>query len=161
MFEMGTEWGQIHFSRNVIQQICISAVDSCGGSAMIMNYGGKSKGKGKGIASLAPKMGRIDNDEIVVEEREDGLFITIYVVIRFGASIKDTAEHILDRVFEQMEEVMNVVPKQVLVVNTGTASKDIAPRHMEFYRTAEKPTDGTAGQADPADGTPEQEPADR
>lgn len=157
MFEMETEWGQIYFSRNVIRQICAGAVNSCGGSAVLMNYGGKSRGsRGKGNP-FVPKKARADSDSILIEEREDGLYITVYVVIRFGTSINDTANRILGFVFDQMKEVMNIEPKQVLVVNTGTASKDIAPRHMEFYRTAAQAADRESADgetaAQPANGS--------
>ncbi len=141
MFEKETDWGRIRFSKNVVYQICKNAVDSCDGAAAIMNYKGKGtnkgRNKGKGLALFQARRRKIDTDDIVIEETEKGLLLTVYVAIRFGTSIAATAEKILDLIAGQMEEMLNVRPLQVKLINTATVSTDLVPRHMEFIRAAE------------------------
>lgn len=132
MFELETKWGKIRFSKNVIVRICTEAVRSTDGKAAILNF----KGRHKTRPDLfnAPREIRPDSGDLIVEETEEGLVITMYLVLRFGASINGTVEHIIDRIYEQVESVMGEPPAKVNVTVTGTASRDIARRHIEFSR---------------------------
>lgn len=132
MFDIQNDLGHIHFSKNIIRTLCEDAVDSCDGKAAVFNFKGKGKNKAEAVFN---RKGHPGNDEIIVEGEEDQLRITVYVVIRFGASIKGVAEQIINSIFDQLEEVFEVEPAQVTVINTGTASRDIIPRYMEFTRT--------------------------
>lgn len=135
MFDVDTEWGQIHFSREIVRQICMDSVNSCKGKVAVYNFRGK--GRGKGEAVFQPRRGRAGYDDIHIKGSDDALEITIYIVIGFGVSIKGTAEQIINRIFDQLEEVFGATPAKVTVINTGTASRDIMARHMEFYRTSQ------------------------
>lgn len=132
MFEMKTEWGEIRFSKNVITRIVTQAVESCRGNATIMNYRGKYKGVPGFFSRLTPK--NVESGDIVIEETEEGLVLTVYIVIRFGASLNNTVDQIIDRIYDDTEDVLDLRPAQVKVIVTGTASRDIARRHLEFSR---------------------------
>lgn len=132
MFDINTDWGQIHFSKDIIRKICVDAVDSCEGKAVILNFRGK--GRNKGEVLFQQKKHHIP-DDIIMEGDDDSLEITIYIVIRFGASIRGCAEAIIDHIYAQTEKVFGRTPVKVTVINTGTASKDIMARHMEFSKS--------------------------
>ena len=134
MFDIKTDRGMVHFSKRTVRQICISAVDSCEGKAVIYNF--KGKGRNKGEAVFQPRNEKAVAADIEIEGDGDELMITLYVVIRFGASIKGTAEKIINSIFHQLNEAFDVTPQKVVVINTGTASKDVIARRMEFIRTA-------------------------
>ena len=113
----------------------MDAVTSARGQVVVHDFHGKGRGKGEAI--LSQKKGKAGADEIVIDGPEDALEITIPIVIGFGVSIKGTAEHIINRIFEELEGVFGVTPARVTVINTGTASRDVQPRHMEFYRKSD------------------------
>ena len=132
MFDRTNEIGKIHFSENVIYKICADAVNKTG-DVRIQNYKGRYTAKKPGLLN-AFSSGEEDYDDIELEQTEDSVRITVYIVVRFGVSISNVAAGIIDHIYEQMEEVMGVKPAFVRVIVTGTASKTIAKRHIEFSR---------------------------
>ena len=133
MFERTNELGQIHFSKNVIYRICSDAVNRSG-DARIQNYrGGRYTAKKPGLLNaFAP--GEEDSEDIEITESGESIRITIYIVVRFGVSISTCANEIIDHVYGEMESLFGVRPANVTVIVTGTASKTIAKRHIEFSR---------------------------
>lgn len=133
MFERENDTGKISFSKNIIFTICADAVENCGGTVAILHY--KSRYTSR-RTSLANVFGNPDTDEqdVLIEEDEEGLKITVYIVVRFGTSMQQAADMIIDHIYQQMEEVMRVRPAKVTVIVTGTVSKDIARRRIEFSR---------------------------
>ena len=59
---------------------------------------------------------------------------TVYIVVRFGVSISSVANTMIDDIYKQMEDLFGQRPAQVKVIVTGTASRIIAKRHIEFSR---------------------------
>lgn len=133
MFDFDTKLGNIHFSNSVVNKVVTEAVESCGGKAEILNYKGRYKHVVPGIASW---MNLYDEEAggIHVKEEDGDIFIKVYIVIHFGASIKRTTNKIIDYIYEHMEKIMDVRPKNVKVIVTGTLSKNIAKRHIEVSR---------------------------
>ncbi len=132
MFEMTNELGQIHFSKNVIYRICSDAARSTG-DARLQNYKGRYTTKKPGI--LNPfSQNEEDEDAVEFVEAGDTLRLTLYVVVRFGVSISATAEAIIDHVYYEIEALFGIPPAHVTVIVTGTVSKTIAKRHIEFSR---------------------------
>ena len=132
MFEITNELGQIHFSKNVIYRICSDAAASTG-DARIQNYKGRYTTKKPGLLN-AFTPAEEDLDDILIEESEGAVRITIYIVVRFGVSISGIANDMIDYVYREVESVFGVRPACVTVIVTGTASKTIAKRRIEFSR---------------------------
>lgn len=133
MFDIETKIGNIHFSSNIINKIAEKAVEDCGGKVMLHNYKGALMDVMPGWAS---KMNLYDESAASVEVLEivDGYIMTIYVVIKFGTSIKEVTSQILDSIYENSEKILGQKPKHVKVVVTGVVSKNIAKRHIEVSR---------------------------
>ena len=138
MFDIETNWGQIHFSKKPLRQICTNAVELCGGKAVIYNF--KGKGRNKGEVVFQPRSDKATAADILIEGDGSDLEITMYIVVRFGASIKGVARTITDSIHSQLKDVFGVTPARVKIIITGTASKDVITRHIEFTRTAEGET---------------------
>ncbi len=133
MFDIETKLGGIHFPTSVIHRIVMKAVESCGGKVDILNYKGKYKNMMPWLASRM-NLYKEETGGIQVEETDEGLILTVYVVIHFGTSIKRVTEKLIDEIYENMEKVMKVKPKTVKVIVTGTLSKNIVKRHIEVSR---------------------------
>lgn len=120
MFDRETDIGKIHFSRSVIERIIKDAVGGCDGKVFLSNYKGKYR-------SIVP------GSDYTVEETADGLDITVYVVIAFGAGIGRYSKQMLEYIYDNVENVMGQRPHHVKIVVTGVQSKkEIARRHVEI-----------------------------
>ena len=133
MFDIETKLGEIHFPASVINRIVMEAVESCNGNVDILNYTGQYKNMMPWLASRM-NIYKEETGGIQVEETEDGMILTVYVVIHFGTSIKRVTEKLIDEIYENMEKVMKVKPKTVKIIVTGTLSKNIVKRHIEVSR---------------------------
>lgn len=132
MFEISNDLGKIQFSKNIIYRICADAVYAAG-DARIQNYKGRYTTKKPGLLN-AFSQGDDDFDDIVIEEAAEALRITVPIVVRFGVSISAVANAIIDHIYGETEYVLGIKPAFVKVVVTGTASKTIARRNIEFTR---------------------------
>ena len=117
MFDIETKIGDVRFSQNIINRIAEKAVEDCNGNAILQNYKG-------GINAAAVEL-------IQDEESYD---LKIYIVMKFGASIKKTTLEIIDSVYENAEKILPKAPRNVTVIVTGVLSKNIAKRHIEVSR---------------------------
>ncbi len=120
MFEKETDLGQIHFSRSVIERIIKDAVSECDGKVFLSNYKGKY-------------MRVVPGSDYTIEQTDDGIDITVYVVIAFGAGIGRYSKQMLEHIYDNVEKVMGERPHYVKIVVTGVQSKkEIARRHVEI-----------------------------
>ena len=120
MFEKETDVGKIHFSRSVIERIIKDAVGGCDGKVFLNKYKGKY-------------MSMVPGGDYTAEETDEGLDITVYVVISFGASIGKYSKQMLEYIYSNVEKVMGERPHHVKIIVTGVQSKkDIARRHVEI-----------------------------
>lgn len=132
MFEITNELGQIQFSRNVIYRVCLDAVNATG-EARIQNYKGRYTSKKPGRLNVFTQTEE-DVEDIDIIETDQGLELTIYIVVRFGVSISGVANDIIDHICREMESLFGRQPSSVKVIVTGIVSKDIARRRIEFSR---------------------------
>jgi len=134
MFEISNELGQIHFSKNVIYRICHDAAENCDGEVRIQNYKGRYQTKRPGL--LTPRTASIEEEggAIEIQEADNGITIKVYIVVRFGVSISGAANTMIDHIYREVESVFGQKPLSVTVVVTGTASKTIAKRNIEFIK---------------------------
>ena len=128
MFTVETDLGSITVSKSAIGKIVIEAVKRFDGKVIISNH----KGKVPGIVSWIGGMDDINNMEI--NYGENGLDLRIFVVLRFGTSITQVANQLVDDIHEKTKETIGIEPNSVAVVVTGMISKNIAWRHIEVTR---------------------------
>lgn len=133
VFEIETKYGKISFSQNLINKIVVGAVEHCGGKAVILNYKGKYMNVVPGIAS---KMNIYDEEAggIEIIRAGSGIAVVVYIVVKFGCSINQITNEIIDYIYDKTETIMGGRPEKVTVVVTGTVSRNIARRHIEVSR---------------------------
>lgn len=133
MFEFETKYGDITYSQNIINRIVVEAVNSSDGRAAILNYKGKYMNVVPGIAS---KINIYDEEAggIEVLKTDEGINIKVYIVVKFGTSIKKITSEIIEYIYEKTETILGERPNKVTVTVTGTVSKNIAKRHIEVSR---------------------------
>lgn len=134
MFEISNELGQIHFSKNVIYRICSDAADLCEGNVRLQNYKGRYTTKRPGLLTAFAPSGEDDTDAVEIQQADNGITIKVYIVVRFGISMNNAANTMFDHIYQEMESLFGEKPLSVTIVVTGTASKTIAKRHIEFIR---------------------------
>ena len=117
MFDIETKLGEIHFPASTINRIVMEAVESCGDKVDILNDKGKYKNMMPWLASRM-NIYKEEAGGIQVEETEEGMILTVYVVIHFGTSIKRVTEKLIDGIYENLERVMKIKPKTVKIVVT-------------------------------------------
>lgn len=133
MLDMETKFGNIIFSQNVINRIVMNALERCDGKAEIMNYKGKYKNVVPGLASRMNLYGE-ESGSIQINRSDEGIEISVCIVVRFGVSIRNITGQIIDSIYDDMEKILREKPKKVTVIVTGTLSKNIAKRHIEVSR---------------------------
>ncbi|MDO4869782.1 MAG: Asp23/Gls24 family envelope stress response protein [Bacillota bacterium] len=138
MLEIKTETGDIRFSKNVIKRIATDAVHQMDGKAYIYHYRGRYKNAMNGIGS---RMSLYNGDKgdpgsIEVDDTDTGLRITVYLVVKFGVSIRSSCIDILNYIFDNVKSVMGEEPEIVKVIVTGVESNEIARRDLEYSREA-------------------------
>lgn len=133
MFDIETKLGDIHFSSNIVNKIAEKAVESCEGKAMLHNYKGALKDV---MPVMASKINLYDESAASVEVTKlgEGYMMKVYVVIKFGTSIKAVTSKIIDSIYENAEVILGKKPENVTVVVTGVVSKNIAKRHIEISK---------------------------
>lgn len=125
MITVDTELGTITVAKSVIKDIILEVIDSFEGKVLLSN----SKGK---LPKFAYRIGTLeDSDHMEVELTEDGLEIRVFVVLRFGTSIKYTTNKIIGDLHSLIKERTGMRIANASVVVTGMLSKKIAPRHIE------------------------------
>lgn len=134
MLKIKNDLGEIRFSENVIKKIATDAVHACGGKVYIYHHKGKYQNAMSGIGSRMTLYNGDHGDpgSIEIEDGEEGLRITVYIVVKFGAHIRKTCIGILEGISGNVERVMGEKPLVTKVIVTGIESNEIARRNLEY-----------------------------
>lgn len=128
MITVESDLGTISFSKGIIGRIIAEAVDSFNGKVIISNHRGK-------VPGLVSKIGGMDESSTMdIALTEKGLDIRIFIVLRFGTSITQVTNYLVDEIHNKIRDMTGMEPNSVAVVVTGMISKNIAPRHIEVTR---------------------------
>ena len=130
-----TELGQITVSDQIFADMLIDAAKSpeCEGKVWPSTKRGKIIPEGRSYLSDVASV-------IDVEKDEDMLCLDIYVVIKFGASIKKVVESLCSHIADTIMERQGTGPVHINVHVTGVKSKQVARRDLLVIK--EYGTDG-------------------
>ncbi len=117
--------GEINISREAIGQIVQAAAAAHDGKVYLANRRGRTPG-----AAAAFGVGD-DIDNIDIEVTGEGVTLTVYLIVRFGASIREVTTAMQKQIAEQMEILTGEPPLRITLVVVGTLSRQIARRHIE------------------------------
>ena len=123
MYSKKNEMGTISIGKNVIGSIVSEAVKSFDGKLILCN----SKGKVNSVDGMSSYFLDFDNAGGKTK-------IKIYVLVKFGAGIKHTADRLIEIVNKSISETIGKDAADVSVVIKGVFSKNIAKRHIEVKK---------------------------
>jgi uncharacterized alkaline shock family protein YloU len=127
-----TEIGNININNYAIEKIVI------GNILKKKNIITPTNKRGKVIAVKGIRIKPSDYVSAVeIIEYEDKLFIKMYFVIEFGASINKETNKIFDMIEKDFEAIGIQKPTQITAKITGVKSKQIAKRELEVVRRNE------------------------
>lgn len=126
LYKVDTKEGQITLDRYAAAQIVEEQISQFRGKVWITN----SKGAIGGFMNRLS--GRSDLDDLEISMDKDGIFVRVYLVIRFGVSIRMVSERLLADIRKALEDCTELPVSEVNLVVTGTLSKHIARRNIEI-----------------------------
>ena len=126
MITITTDMGEITLAKSVIGNIVMDVIDSFDGKVIFSD----SKGR---VNKLAYKLGtKEEANNIQVEQTENGIDLRVFVVLRFGTSIKDTTNRIINDIRSEVKAATGMTVENLSVVITGMLTKNkLAPRRIE------------------------------
>lgn len=126
-----TSLGTVTINDNVIAKIILRAVEKSGGKLLLSS----ERGRILGVASRVGVGDILGNFQI--DEKENKFFIKFSGIIRFGSSIKNVTENVLDLVQEEMQQFFPTQGGEIILHIVGVKSKQIAERDIEVKREYE------------------------
>lgn len=125
MFRIKTDFGEITVTKSAIAEVVLRAIEEYEHKVFLTN----SKGRPLGLAS---RIGIVNETDYVEVSGEDAnVKIKIYVMLRFGTSITEMTELLIENIRSEMVAIIGAEPRLVTVVVTGMISKHIAKRHIK------------------------------
>ena len=124
-YTIPTELGDITFSDTVIDDIVMRAAKPFLDDDRLFF----DRRRGINLPRRAGKGEEITGVE--VEEGEDGLHITVPVILRFGTSISQAADTLIEGIRRGFLSLTGEEPASVTVLVTGTMSKQLVRREIE------------------------------
>ena len=133
MFTIDTTHGTIHYDENIVRKIISRGVEEFDGKVLLYN----NTKRIPGLPSGRSKSGNLQTggaNTVKIEETDLGTQITVYIVVKFGMSINEATNGLIDYIYEYMEKIMRISPVRVTVIVTGVLSKNLVRRNIEVSR---------------------------
>lgn len=119
-----TEYGSIGINKNIITQMVTDAVDAYSGKARL--------GNAKAVFNI------FSNDEssnIDIVWDDEGIYINIFLIIKFGTSISRVTNGIIDYIEKNIKVTFGDIPHKIRILVTGIESKQqVIKRDIEVVR---------------------------
>lgn len=127
-FKETTDFGEIVISDDAISEIVLSEIRKYKNSIYITNS------KGKRTSKVYKSVGGSSATNIDIISENNVIEIKMYLIFKFGMSIKKTTEELMENIRKQIELATGKNPKSITIVITGMASKKIARRNIEVKK---------------------------
>lgn len=130
--ERSTQYGNIKLNDTIFARAVLSAVVRTGGKVICASE------KGKVLGGIDQKVspGELASN-IIVRETADGYYLKFFVIMTFGASIKENCTAVLDNLEKQMKTLVPDKGGKIVIKIVGVKSKKIAERDIEIVREYE------------------------
>ena len=119
-----TEYGSIGINKSIITQMVTDAVDAYSGKARL--------GNAKAVFNI------FSNDEssnIDIVWDDEGIYINIFLIIKFGTSISRVTNGIIDYIEKNIKVTFGDIPHKIKILVTGIESKQqVIKRDIEVVR---------------------------
>ena len=127
--ERSTQYGKIKINDTIFAKAVLSAVAKTGGKVLCASERGKILG---GIDQKV-STGELTSN-IFIRETAEGYCLKFFVIMSFGASIKENCTAVLDSLEQQMKIMLPDKQGQIILKIVGVKSKKIAERNIEIVR---------------------------
>lgn len=119
--------GTVNISESVICQIIEETVQSeFAGRVWISN-------KKSQVSSFMTMLGAKEvTDDIEMYLENGQIYLKMFVILKFGISIKQTTSELIQRLKETIEENASMPVKEITLVVNGVMSKQVARRNIEI-----------------------------
>ena len=131
--ERNTQYGKIKLNDTIFAKAVLSAVAKTGGKVLCASERGKILG---GIDQKV-STGELTSN-IFIRETAEGYCLKFFVIMSFGASIKENCTAVLDNLEKQMKTMLPDKQGQIVLKIVGVKSKKIAERNIEIVREYER-----------------------
>lgn len=131
--ERSTQYGKIKLNDTIFAKAVLSAVAKTGGKVLCASERGKILG---GIDQKV-STGELTSN-IFIRETAEGYCLKFFVIMSFGASIKENCTAVLDNLEKQMKTMLPDKQGQIVLKIVGVKSKKIAERNIEIVREYER-----------------------
>lgn len=118
--EVETEYGKIEISDSVIAEVVTDAADQFEGRMYLSKSGGKVIQHGSGAEGSAVSV-EFDGDEIDIE---------VYVILKFGLSIKRITGRFIDEIESGVALLVGKPPRNISIIVKGILSRRLAKRDI-------------------------------
>lgn len=117
--------GKILFDEKIIANIIRKTIDGFNGKVMLSG----SKGR---IKKTTEKAKHSDDSSFMnMKKTDDAYTIDVYVVLKFGTSIRKTSNDMINIIRDQVQNITGMKVQKVRVIITGMLSKNFTKRHIE------------------------------
>ena len=130
--ERSTQYGKIKLNDTIFAKAVLSAVAKTGGKVLCASERGKILG---GIDQKV-STGELTSN-IFIRETAESYYLKFFVIMSFGASIKENCTVVLDSLEKQMKTMLPDKQGQIVLKIVGVKSKKIAERNIEIVREYE------------------------
>ena len=127
--ERSTQYGKIKINDTIFAKAVLSAVAKTGGKVLCASERGKILG---GIDQKV-STGELTSN-IFIRETAESYYLKFFVIMSFGASIKENCTAVLDSLEQQMKIMLPDKQGQIILKIVGVKSKKIAERNIEIVR---------------------------
>ena len=124
-----TQCGKIKINENVFAKWVQAAVSKTAGRVLCAS----EKGKILGGIDQKVSIGELSSN-IIIKETKDSYNLKFFVIMSFGASIKENCTAILNSLEKQMKTMMPDKGGRIVLRIVGVKSKKIAARNIEIVR---------------------------
>lgn len=130
--ERTTEYGNVKLNDNIFAKAVLAAVGRTDGRAFCASE------RGKILGGIDQKVSTSElSSNIFIKETEKRYVLKFFIIMTFGASIKDNCKVILDSVERQMKTMLPDKGCRIVLKIVGVKSKKVAARNIEMVREYE------------------------
>lgn len=129
--ERVNEKGTIKINKHIFGKMAFDAIGLTEGKVFAASEKGKQL---SGIGGSRPAPGEL-SDHMIIREDDGTLYVEMYLIMSFGASIQKNTELIMNHMEKELTACFPKQPGRLLLKVVGVKSKQVAPRDIEVERT--------------------------
>lgn len=128
IYEEKTEYGTITVTEMALRKLVDSVIEEHKGRVYLTNS------KGKRMNKVYKSVRGDQASDVQVSVHGGRVSICVYIIIKFGMSIHDTTEKLIEELRLAYKHVTGKNPWKIKVVITGVMSKKLAKRNVEVEK---------------------------